>query len=645
MKSEQTEFEDVSSAVELKDTSVKYLEIKEGTKHAKKEYNCEGSYQDTSEQGMQSESKYKMEDSGLSSRRELLLRSHVHDETENIEVKISVENRKEGVSQKDIVVESEKRLGNVNISDDSSDSELIYTDTNLRKYSKPDYQHSSKSKRHCYDEDEGRIQKKRRKYKHRKFKKWQRTEESSGSSSKSTDSEHKSTENKTAVDYKNLPRLVAEYSGSDRFDEESSDSIKTSESEDSSSKTDISNSDTVNVVAKDDEDENKIDTCVLNEALESDGESPTVYFPAIEGCRNVTEYEILSRIAEGSYGVVYQAKDKHTEQIVALKKLKMEKEKEGFPITSLREINTLLKAQHPNIVTVREIVVNSNIDKIFIVMDYVEHDLKSFMESMKKKKEIFQPGEVKCLMLQLLRAVAHLHDNWILHRDIKTSNLLLSNKGILKVGDFGLAREYGSPLKPYSPVVVTLWYRAPEVLLGARRYSTSIDVWSIGCIFSELITMETLFQSKTEVEQINRIFRSLGTPNDKMWPGFSLLPAMLAIKVPNYPPGRIWKQFNNKVTYNGMQLLMRFLTYDPAKRVTAKEAEDHDYFKEAPLPVDPKEFAAAHVTDDTCHKISDVPSPKVQRNDDKLAEEFQDGFFMGLQETGNEDSTSFRLRF
>lgn len=107
-------------------------------------------------------------------------------------------------------------------------------------------------------------------------------------------------------------------------------------------------------------------------------------------------------------------------------------------------------------------------DKIFIVMDYVEHDLKSLMETMKSKKQVFVPGEIKCLMLQLLRAVSHLHDNWILHRDLKTSNLLLSHKGILKVGDFGLAREYGSPLKAYTPIVVTLWYRAPELLLQAK---------------------------------------------------------------------------------------------------------------------------------------------------------------------------------
>lgn len=187
------------------------------------------------------------------------------------------------------------------------------------------------------------------------------------------------------------------------------------------------------------------------------------YFPSIQGCRSVDEFECLNRIEEGTYGVVYRARDKRTNEVVALKRLKMEKEREGFPITSLREINTLMKAQHENIVTVREIVVGFDLDKIYLVMEYVEHDLKSLMEVMSGP---FTVGQVKCLLTQLLRAVQHLHDNWILHRDLKTSNLLLSHRGILKVGDFGLAREYGSPLQHYTEVVVTLWYRAIELLLG-----------------------------------------------------------------------------------------------------------------------------------------------------------------------------------
>ncbi|XP_063799067.1 cyclin-dependent kinase 11B isoform X5 [Pseudophryne corroboree] len=311
------------------------------------------------------------------------------------------------------------------------------------------------------------------------------------------------------------------------------------------------------------------------------------YLPALQGCRSVEEFQCLNRIEEGTYGVVYRAKDRKTDEIVALKRLKMEKEKEGFPITSLREINTILKAQHDNIVRVREIVVGSNMDKIYIVMNYVEHDLKSLMETMKQP---FLPGEVKTLMIQLLRGVRHLHDNWILHRDLKTSNLLLSHAGILKVGDFGLAREYGSPLKPYTPIVVTLWYRAPELLLGAKEYSTAIDMWSVGCIFGELLTQKPLFPGKSEIDQINKIFKDLGTPSEKIWPGYNELPAIKKMTFTEYPYNNLRKRFGALLSDQGFDLMNKFLTYCPTKRINSEDGLKHEYFRETPLPIDPSMF-------------------------------------------------------
>uniref|UniRef100_A0A673G9L8 Cyclin-dependent kinase 11B n=1 Tax=Sinocyclocheilus rhinocerous TaxID=307959 RepID=A0A673G9L8_9TELE len=247
---------------------------------------------------------------------------------------------------------------------------------------------------------------------------------------------------------------------------------------------------------------------------------------------------------------------------------------------ALREINTILKAQHPNIVTVREIVVGSNMDKIYIVMNYVEHDLKSLMETMKQP---FLPGEVKTLMIQLLRGVRHLHDNWILHRDLKTSNLLLSHKGILKIGDFGLAREYGSPLKPYTPVVVTLWYRSPDLLLGAKEYSTAVDMWSVGCIFGELLTQKPLFPGKSEIDQINKVFK-------KIWPGYSELPAVKKMTFTEYPYNNLRKRFGALLSDQGFDLMNKFLTYCPAKRISADEALKQEYFRESPLPIEPSMF-------------------------------------------------------
>merc|ERR1719192_1338279 len=315
------------------------------------------------------------------------------------------------------------------------------------------------------------------------------------------------------------------------------------------------------------------------------------YLPSVSGCRSVEEFQCLNRIEEGTYGVVYRARDKTTGETVALKKLKMEREKEGFPITSLREINTLLISQHPNVVTVREIVVGSNMDQIFIVMDFVHHDLKSLMETMRKKNQVFLSGEIKCLMIQLLRAINHLHDNWILHRDLKASNLLLSHNGILKVGDFGLAREYGSPLKPYTPIVVTLWYRCPELLLGAKTYSTEIDMWSVGCIFAELLLMKPLFPGRSEIDMLNRIFKELGTPNDKIWPKYGELPGVKKNSFTDFKYNTLRNKFGaDRLSNHGFELLNRFLTYDPARRYTAAEALKHQYMDESPLPTDPSMF-------------------------------------------------------
>ena len=312
---------------------------------------------------------------------------------------------------------------------------------------------------------------------------------------------------------------------------------------------------------------------------------PPPYRPSIQGCRSVEEFQILNRVEEGAYGVVYRARDKKTRETVALKRLKMEDEEEGFPINSLREINTLLVSQHPNVVKLREVVLGSSVDKTFVVMDFVEHDLKSHMERMRRTGQVFLPGQIKCLMVQLLTAVAHLHDNWILHRDLKTANLLLDNGGILKVGDFGMAREYGSSLEQYSPLVVTLWYRAPELLLGQKEYSTHIDVWSVGCIFGELARMSPLFAGEGEQDQLHRIFKFLGTPSERTCPRYKELPTAQKIKLHQYPAVNLRQQFRREtLSESGLELLRGLLTYDPERRVTCREALSRDYFVEEPRP-------------------------------------------------------------
>lgn len=350
-------------------------------------------------------------------------------------------------------------------------------------------------------------------------------------------------------------------------------------------------------------------------------ETPEPAFPPqrsvnmLQGCRSVDEFERLNKIDEGTYGVVYRAKDKKTGEIVALKKVKMEKEREGFPLTSLREINILLSFHHPSIVDVKEVVVGSNLDSIFMVMEYMEHDLKGLMETMKQP---FSQSEVKCLMLQLLEGIKYLHDNWVLHRDLKTSNLLLNNRGELKICDFGLARQYGSPLKPYTHLVVTLWYRAPELLLGAKQYSTAIDMWSLGCIMAELLSKEPLFNGKTELDQIDKIFRTLGTPSETIWPGFSKLPGV-KVNFVKHQYNLLRKKFpatsftgSPVLSDSGFDLLNKLLTYDPEKRITAEAALNHDWFREVPLPKSKDfmpTFPAQHAQDRRVRRIMKSPDP------------------------------------
>jgi cell division cycle 2-like protein len=225
-------------------------------------------------------------------------------------------------------------------------------------------------------------------------------------------------------------------------------------------------------------------------------------------------------------------------------------------------------------------------------MDFIEHDLKSLLTLMPSP---FLQSEIKTLMLQLLSAVGHCHSNWILHRDLKTSNLLMNNRGTIKVADFGLARRYGDPVGVggMTQLVVTLWYRyvdlspfysqvittisAPEILLGATTYSTAVDMWSVGCIFAELILKEPLFQAKGELELLAMIFKLLGPPTTNSWPEYSTLPLSKTISLPSPQPPQFRQKFQY-LTSAGIDLLMSLLTYDPERRITAEEALQHEYF-------------------------------------------------------------------
>lgn len=313
------------------------------------------------------------------------------------------------------------------------------------------------------------------------------------------------------------------------------------------------------------------------------------YNPLILGCRSVYRFECLNCIDEGTYGIVYRARDTESGDIVALKRVKLNREKEGFPITSLREMSILQLLEHPNIIKVKEVVVGSNSDKVFMVMEYMDHEIKALMNQHK-----FSTSEVKCLMLQLLSAVEHMHSHYIIHRDLKTSNLLLNNRGILKVCDFGLARKYGSPIRPYTGMVVTLYYRAIELLLGEEVYSPAVDMWSVGCIMAEFILGYPLFPGENELDQIAKIFNLLGPPTEEQWPGWRTLKHAETIQISHKASNKLREIFP-KVSFigaatlsdSGLDLISKLLDFNPSTRITAKEAINHEWFSESPLPQHP----------------------------------------------------------
>ncbi|KAJ7597192.1 Pkinase-domain-containing protein [Mycena floridula] len=339
---------------------------------------------------------------------------------------------------------------------------------------------------------------------------------------------------------------------------------------------------------------------------------PRTHHPPIIPSRSVYCYERLNQIEEGSYGVVFRARDKQTGDIVALKKLKLDEEKNGFPITALREVNALMSCRHENVVGIREVVVGDTLTQVFVVMDFIEHDLKSLLTLMTMP---FLQSEIKTLMMQLLSAVKHCHSNWILHRDLKTSNLLMNNRGTIKVADFGLARRYGDPVGVggMTQLVVTLWYRAPEILLGATKYSTAVDMWSVGCIFAELLLKEPLFQAKAELELLSMIFKLLGPPTNISWPDYSTLPLSKTLSLPSPQPHQFRQKFQH-ITSAGIDLLMSFLTYDPERRITAEEALEHPYFTESPLPKHPDLFGSfpSAAAGEKKRKLFDSPSAPVR---------------------------------
>ncbi|KAI9295079.1 CMGC/CDK/CDK7 protein kinase [Neoconidiobolus thromboides FSU 785] len=285
------------------------------------------------------------------------------------------------------------------------------------------------------------------------------------------------------------------------------------------------------------------------------------------------------KLGEGTYAVVYLGKQKITGRKVAIKKIKVQEMQNGLDISSIREIKCLKELSHPNIIELIEVYMHKT--SLNLILEYLESDLEQVI---KDKNLVFMPSDIKSWMLMTLRGLEFCHDNNILHRDLKPNNLLLASDGVLKLADFGLAREFGEPY-PMTSQVVTSWYRAPELYYGATSYGTGIDMWSVGCIFAELMLRTPFLPGESELQQLDTIYSALGTPTDEDWPGRTQLKHYLKHEPIQKTP---FKMIFKAATNEALDLMESMFLFDPMKRITATEAISHPYFQLEPHPTAPE---------------------------------------------------------
>ena len=282
--------------------------------------------------------------------------------------------------------------------------------------------------------------------------------------------------------------------------------------------------------------------------------------------------------------MVYKARNEDTGELAAFKRIRLESEEEGVPCTAIREIALLRELKHPNVVRLHDVVHTDR--KLTLVFEYLDYDLKKFLDLYDGNLPL---PLVRSLLFQLLRGIEYCHSQNVLHRDLKPQNLLINKAFELKLADFGLARAFGIPVRKYTHEVVTLWYRPPDVLLGSTNYGTAVDIWSVGCIFAEMLTGRPLFSGKSEVDQLFRIFKTFGSPTEKTFPSMVDLPQYEAIMAMpefqvQYPGESVDTIIPGLEQAEGgelmIDLLSQMLKYEPSERISAQEALEHPLFED-----------------------------------------------------------------
>merc|ERR1719384_2816339 len=320
-------------------------------------------------------------------------------------------------------------------------------------------------------------------------------------------------------------------------------------------------------------------------------------------CEEVSKYEKQAKIGQGTFGEVFKARDrKNKHKVVALKKVLMENEKEGFPITALREIRILQLLRHENIVNLIEICrtkatqFNRHKSTFYLVFDFCEHDLAGLLSNFNVK---FSLGEIKKVMQQLLNGLYYIHSNKIIHRDMKAANVLITKQGILKLADFGLARaisinKNGQPNR-YTNRVVTLWYRPPELLLGERNYGPAVDMWGAGCIMAEMWTRSPIMQGNTDQHQLTLIAQLCGAISPEVWPSVESLDLYNRVEIPRGVKRRVKERLKPYVKDQyACDLIDKLLTLDPSKRIDADSSLNHDFFWTDPMPCSLERMLSTH---------------------------------------------------